>query len=127
MEPRSCIFTGLRSRAKLEITQDKHSWTRAVPCSKTYRICREDRRYRDQLLPLELPLIRHFYEVELAAATGQGHMPFQDDPWVLHLQAQVKSVIGHEIARHEVMDDEAFQKALDGIMRARLDGIFSAD
>ena len=120
---RSCIFTGLKSRHKLEITQDKHSWTRAVPCSKVYLICREDRKYRNYLLDLEKTLIKEFYQAELRAAISGHHSDFEDLSWIQADQRTIKVILQEEIARYESMDDKAFDNAFERLMEQRLKGM----
>jgi hypothetical protein len=122
--PRLCIFTGLRSRHKLEITKDKHSWTRAVPCSKAYLICREDRRYRDALLRIEPSLIASFYEHELDNVLGGALFTYEESVFVKDNQRSIKDIIGREIAYYEAMDDISFEEALNLAMEKRLSGIF---
>jgi hypothetical protein len=127
MGPRPCIFTGTKSKHRLEITQDSHSWTRAVPCSKAYLVCREDRKYRDKLLDLEKGMIKEFFQAELRAALSGQPSDFEDLSWVQADQRTIKAILGHEIARYELLDDRSLEKVLEAMIRHRLDGMFPAD
>jgi len=124
MEPRTCIFTGLKSRHKLEITEDKHSWTRAVPCSKVYLICRENRKYRNHLLDLEKTMIKEFYNAELRAAMGNTYSDYEHLSWIQADQRTIKAILQEEIARYESMDDKLFERTLERLMEERLKGMF---
>jgi hypothetical protein len=127
MGPRTCIFTGLRSKHKLEITEDKHSWVRAVPCSKAYLICREDRRYRAELLEIEQDVIHAFFDNELRRALDGRDAPFEETQPGSFFHKKIKGMLQHEIARLEALDDRSFERALDKMMESRLGGLFRAD
>jgi len=127
MGPRPCIFTNKRSKHKLVITEDKHSWAKAVPCSKAYLICRENRFYRTRLLALEPDLIHYFFDYELDHALGVHDRPYEDGYMVKIIQAKIHEIIGHEVERYERLDDRSFEKALEAMMKTRLDSLFSAD
>jgi len=118
--PRNCIFTGLPSRHRLEITKDVHSWTRAVPCSKVYLICREDNRYRKILKRFEKEIIKCFYYTEIAEALGSSGSFFEEHPWVLTQQAKIKNILQEEIHKYEAMDKEELDAIFEALMKHRL-------
>ena len=60
-EKRKCIFTNKPSNAKLQITSDKYSWAKAVPCTKDFL----ENKGSKGLNELEFRLVELFYEQEL--------------------------------------------------------------
>jgi len=126
MGPRRCIFTNRQSKHKLEITKDKHSWTRAVPCSKAYLICRENRFYRNSLLKLELQIIESFYLLELNRVLLKTSNLFEDTLEAKTLQKAVLEIIGHEVERYEALNDEAFEQTLEAMLQTRLNALFTS-
>ena len=115
---RECIFTGLPARTRLVLTEDNHSWTKAVPCCKAYLICRESPKYRDRLLKFEDEIIKKFYENELHKALGKAGVIGL--AWTNECQRLIREILAAELAYYEEMKDVDFNAAFETALNERL-------
>lgn len=119
--PRECIFTGLPARTRLVLTEDNHSWTKAVPCCKAYLISRESPKYRERLLKFENGLIKKFYENEVHKALGESGIIGL--VWTNECQRLIREILASELAYYEGMREDVFIDKLEATLAERLNKV----
>lgn len=119
---RRCIFTGLKSEITLKLTKDNYSWTKSVPVSKTYLLCRELPEYRDILLPNEEKVIRYFFECEINNAFRKGEYYFDTEFFKTNKEI-VRTLLDEKVNEYQQMRIKKFELVLNKTQQDRINSL----
>jgi|WetSurMetagenome_2_1015567.scaffolds.fasta_scaffold337278_1 hypothetical protein len=122
-QTRPCIFTGIRSRSKLNFGNDSQSWAKSVPVSIAYLKAREDIQYRLYLLEKEPLFIKAFYKAELEFSLGETveFSYYEDNQYEI---LTLKEFIKPFIEKYEKAEELAFEEQLNKNLEKRLNKVF---